>query len=330
MADELSKRVDKARKALDRSGACIGIDDPRASRYELFGAPNSICSQKVRCVLAFHGFAYRSHELNLFKGHTYVPEYVRLRMIGCRGLGGPLVSYHDGNTSTAAGGCDPAVVPTLVDWRTGKVIVDSRRICLHLDEQLPHSRQLRPEAMALEVDAELGTVDALPNYQLLMSQRAASSKSLESEAAAAAFSRRKVSWCDEGLARHSDDTDLQDAYTAKRLKESSAVSALFTPEAMHAAQGLVAEALQSLETKLASRETAWLFGPSLTMADLFWGVELIRLEDLGAAPLWQSRQLPTVTAFLNRIKEIPAIRQAIIDWPGALLHKRALSSDDRS
>jgi 2,5-dichlorohydroquinone reductive dechlorinase len=322
VGDELDKRADEAREALRRSGARVG-DENRTSRFELFGAPNSICSQKVRSVLAFHGFAYRSHDLNLFEGQTYTPEYIRLRMIGCRELGGPLVSQHDGDTSTAAGGCDPAVVPTLLDWQTRKVIVDSKRICLHLDEQLPDSMRLRPEAIALDVDAELTIVDGLPNYQLLMGRQAASSTAhSETEAAAAAFSRRKVAWCDESLARHPNDADLQDAYAAKRSKEASAVAALFTPEAMHAAQGRVDEELQTLETKFASRGAPWLLGSSPTMADLFWGIELIRLKDLGADRMRQSGRLPSVAVFLDRIEEIPAIRQAIIDWPGALLSSR--------
>ena len=84
---DLDVVVAGARAALPGEDAIVGADGPEPPRFELFHAPNSICSQKVRVVLAHHGFPYRARALSLFAGDTYRPGYVRLRMMGCGALG---------------------------------------------------------------------------------------------------------------------------------------------------------------------------------------------------------------------------------------------------
>lgn len=309
MADHpaLETAVAAARAALD------GADDRGPGpRYELFNAPNSICAQKVRTVLAQHHLPYLSHGMNLFKGETYLPAYVRLRMIGCDSLGGALVAHHSGSTATSAGGCDGAVVPTLVDWETGEVVVDSRRICLHLDARMPEAERLRPAALAEVIDAELEIVDNLPNYQMLMGRNAAA------ESAAADFSTRKVAWCDRYLEDHGDDATLVRAYRAKRAKELSAATGLFSPEAMRAAYGRAERAVRDLEGRLAQAKGGWLFGERITLADLFWAIELLRMRNVGVAAYWEGGRAPAVERFLAEAEALPAIRAAILDWPGAM------------
>ena len=87
--------------------------------------------------------------------------------MGCERSGVPLVAEHTGSTSMSSGGCDPAVMPTLIDRQTDEVIVDSKRICFYLDELVPNSRKLRPPMLQVAIDAELAIVDGLPNYQML-------------------------------------------------------------------------------------------------------------------------------------------------------------------
>ena len=144
MGQMLASVVAGARDALGSAGQVIGSESSQAPRYELFNAANSICSQKVRSVLAHHRLPYVSQGVNLFLGQTYLPGYVRLRMVGCERFGGALVSHHNGNTSASAGGCDGAVVPTLVDWEAEDVVVASKRICIHLDDQAAELHKLRP------------------------------------------------------------------------------------------------------------------------------------------------------------------------------------------
>ncbi len=284
------------------------------TRFELFHAPNSICSQKVRVVLAHHGLPYASRELSLFAGDSYRPGYVRLRMIGCRALGGRLADLHEGDTAASVTGCDGVVVPTLIDWQVDAVLVDSKRICLALDDLAPSPERLRPAALATAIDAELAVVDSLPNYQMLMG-RARDGAAPDAEAMAA-FSRRKVGWCDALLAEHADDPVLVAAYTAKRAKELSAAERLFAPDVMTTAYAKAEAAVAQLDRLLAEGAGPWLFGTEPTMADLFWALELLRMRNVGAERFWADR--PRVTALLAAAAALPAIRTAVLDWPGAM------------
>ncbi len=159
--------IESISQTLESTGEVVEFGGKSPPRFALFHAANSICSQKVRAVLAHHALCYRSFSLNIFTGQTYLPDYVRLRMIGCAEAGLPLVAGHSGSTAAGSGGCDPAVAPTLVDLASHEVIVDSKRICLRLDALVPDTQRLRPLSLQQSIDAELEIVDELPNYQLL-------------------------------------------------------------------------------------------------------------------------------------------------------------------
>lgn len=319
MDQMLANMVADARAALGSAGHGIATVTAQPPRYELFHGANSICSQKVRCVLAHHRLPYVGHSVNLFQGQTYLPSYVRLRMMGCERFGGALVSHHSGSTSAATGGCDGAVVPTLVDWQTDDVIVDSKRICLYLDDQVPEAGRLRPPGLAHVVEDEIAIVDNLPNYQMLMGRKPGKSEADATKRDVGGnFSQRKIAWCDRYLEEYAGDATLVEAYTAKRAKELSAANELFSPEAMQSAYASAEAALQALELKLAKRDEAWLIGASLTMADLFWGIELLRMKNMGVATFWEQGRLPQVERFAAATEALPALRAAIIDWPGAM------------
>lgn len=314
--DLLEAKLIAARGALNGAGDLIG-SNPQP-RYELFHAATSICSQKVRGVLAHHGLSYVSHSMNLFHGQTYLPDYVRLRMHGCEAQGGRLAWRHSGSTAAERYGCDGAVVPTLIDHERREVLVDSRLICLYLDATLPEHRRLRPARRSAAVEEQLAIVDDLPNYQMLMGRTPGETERLESRTdILAAFSLRKVAWCDRRLAEHEGDETLVRAYAAKRAKEASAADWLFSPQAMQAARSDVESALNGLERVLAQADGAWLLGDRVTMADLFWGIELIRLGDVAAASFWEGGALPGVERYLTRVQALPAIRRSVLDWPGA-------------
>lgn len=239
-------------------------------------------------------------------------------MAGCDSYGGALVSHHSGSTSTAAGGCDGAVVPTLVDWNTEQVIVDSKRICLHLDAQVPRSDRLRPDALAAKIDAQLAIVDDLPNYQLLMGRPVTGGiDGLTQPHVGASLSRKKVAWCDHYLRENAREAALVRAYSAKRAKELSAAEELFSPAAMRDANERAEAALITFDCLLATRSTSWIFAEAPGMADLFWGIELLRMRNVGIAHLWENGRLPRVAKFLAAVEQVAAIRAAVIDWPGA-------------
>jgi 2,5-dichlorohydroquinone reductive dechlorinase len=320
MDQDLVATVAGARRALGNAGEPKGARSGETPRYELFHAANSICSQKVRVVLAYHAMPYVSHGLNLAIGQTYLPGYVRLRMLGCEHYGGALVSHHTGSTSAASHGCDGAVVPTLVDWGTGEVIVDSHRICLHLDSQVPAEDRLRPAPLAASIDDDLVVIDNMANYQMLMGRTVTSAgpSTATLTDVGGAFSRRKVAWCTKYLEEYGDDPVLAAAYTAKRAKELSAADELFSLQAMQTAYDRAEAGLVTLERKLEGRGTRWLYHDRLTLADLFWGLQLSRMKNVGVARFWTAGRLPEVERFSDATEEIPAIRTAVIDWPGAM------------
>ncbi|WP_174296672.1 glutathione S-transferase family protein [Sphingomonas bacterium] len=319
MDQQLADIVGAASRAVASPGDIRGAAAERAPRYELFHAAASICSQKVRAVLFHHDMPFVSHSLSIFLGQTYLPDYVRLRMRGCAEFGGALVAHHSGSTSAAAGGCDGAVVPTLIDWQTGAVIVDSKRICLHLDEQVADADRLRPTGDAAAIDGDLAVVDNLPNYQMLMGRTVSNTESSDTrDGTGAALSERKVALCDRYIAENPGDPTLLAAYTAKRAKELSAAQELFSPEAMRAAYARIEAALDGLDDRLAATATAWLHGDRLTMADLFWGIELLRIKNTGLDHYWQDGRRPHVARFAAATEQVAAILAAVIDWPGAL------------
>ena len=272
----------------------------------------------MRAVLAHHGLPWRGHELSIFKGDTYLPSYVRLRLAGCARHGGPLVSRHSGSTSIEAGGCDGAVVPTLVDHASGDIIVDSKCICIHLDAQVREGGRLRPTDLAAAVDRELAVVDDLPNYQMLMGRPVSEGEApLTRSGVGETLSMRKVAWCDERLQECGPDEALAGAYRAKRAKELSAARELFSPEAMRAAYSRAEAAVVRLDAQLAARSTQWLLGDEVTMADLFWGIELLRMANVGVASFWEGGTLPNVEEFVAAAARMPAISEAVLEWPGA-------------
>ena len=319
MPEALRSMVDAAATALGGTGEPIGAAPGAVPRFALFHAANSICSQKVRTVLAHHAIAYVSHQMNIFTGQTYLPEHVRLRMVGCQRAGLPLVATHTGSTSVTAGGCDPAVVPTLIDWKLGAVLIDSKRICHHLDSMAAPETQLCPEEHRASIDAEIDIVDGLPNYQMLAGRPPGEDRRPGSRKGAngTGFALQKVRRCEEYLATYGGDPILAAAYGAKRAKEADAARRLFTADAMRVAYDIAANACRALDARIAARPTSWLFGDQPSMADLFWAIELLRMKNMGAAGIWEVTHLDAVGRFLQAGETLGSVKAAVLDWPGA-------------
>lgn len=76
---------------------------------ELYDFPDSVCAQKVRMTLFEKGLEHEKHNVSLFKGAQYDPEYLKLNPKG--------------------------YVPTLV--HDGRVVRESSLICEYLNEVFP-------------------------------------------------------------------------------------------------------------------------------------------------------------------------------------------------
>jgi 2,5-dichlorohydroquinone reductive dechlorinase len=288
-------------------GTLCNADAGAAPPIHLFHAPNSVCSQKVRTVLFEAGAPFVSHQLNVGKGDTYLPAYVKLRAEACLAHGFGFAADHHGSTSATDMGCDACVVPTVIDEATGQVLVDSLRICLALDQEL--GTGLRPSWLGPDIDREIAIVDALPNYPLL----AAKMHGVIS-GGGNAFASAKVDRCNALIATHHDEPLLVAAYTAKRDKELAAHSRLFTPEALASAEQAMHHALASLAERL-HPSNEFLFGAQFTLADIFWAIELIRNRDIGFGAWADAHQ--NLRAYEDRLRARPSIQKAILEWPGA-------------
>ena len=123
------------------------------AHLELYHAGLSVCSQKVRTVLAELEQPYVSHELSILNSRgiyseeltpaeNYYPEYVKLRMLGAKQAGSRLASGYSGSSAVSSEGFDARVVPTLVDHEKDRVVVDSLRICEHLIDSENSTKRL--------------------------------------------------------------------------------------------------------------------------------------------------------------------------------------------
>lgn len=291
---------------------------PADIKFRLFDAPNSVCSQKVRAVLFHHRIGFETHLVDIFKGQNYSPDYVKARLRGCEGAGLDLARVHTGSTSARITGCDACVVPTLIDCETRSVIVDSISICRKIDEARPTTAQsLIPHSLNGLIMNELELVDELPNYPLL---GAAIAKKNNYVGDGNPFAASKIARCDKLILKHKDDADLVLAYSAKRDKEQSADKNLFTPQALEAAYAKMEFAIAALDKRLQLEEGPGLFGDQITLADLFWAVELVRSDDLSMSHIWSHNRMCVVAAYYEWLQSLPSVQSAILNWPGARMH----------
>ena len=316
----MASRVRDLVQDLDHTLGYSRTDWSNQPRYELFHAPQSICAQKVRVVLAFHGTDYIERRINPIVGDSYLPSYVHLRVLGCARIGAPFAKSHSGGTSVTTSGCDPCVVPTLIDWKTDEVIVDSKGICIYLDDQMPEELKLRPKAIADDIDEELMIVDDVPNVVMLLEKSPDGEDTVHTRkgGGSAGFTNSRIALSERFLAQCADNPVLVEAYSAKISKERHAAEQAFSADSVRRAYLHAKTACQELDDKLRRRGSTWLFGERVTMADLFWGVELIRLKNLGTATFWKDGRLPRVAQYVDAVEKLPAIRAGLLEWEDAL------------
>jgi 2,5-dichlorohydroquinone reductive dechlorinase len=299
-------------------GTTVSNNDAQAPVLHLFHAANSICSQKIRVILAAMQQPYVSHQLNIFQGDTYEPNYVTLRVKACEAAGLPLASQHLGSTAVTSAGCDACVVPTAVYEDSHEILIDSQKICLQLVERNQEYRNvLLPEAHQACIVQELAIIDEFPNYQILASR--IDKKHGNNTPSQNGFAMGKVTRCNDLIEKHADNESLVKAYTAKRDKELSAAKNLFDQTSMQQVHNKITSILTALNSRLSNTDTDFLFTNNATVADLFWGIELMRIEDLGMASEWADDKLPNLRAYYQRLSDLPCLDSAITQWEGARL-----------
>ena len=304
--------------------------DGQPIRFELYHAGLSICSQKVRAVLAEKQAGYVSHELvilnskgiysdELTPAENYSSNYVRLRLHGAKKFGLELAAGYTGRSSVETEGFDACVVPTLLDRAKDTVVVDSKRICEYLDQELPDPIRLIPEdqAQAEAVLRQVAIVDQTPQPALLYGFHPDDDQRPEFiKAKMVDVYDLKIEALESLIAANSDDPELVQAYQSKIAKELSGKQVAHDAKFQNDVRAETRDILQGLEDQLAKNTGPWLVGSGFTLADLTWGINLYRLHWLGLSSLW--KDLPRVQGYASRLYRTPSLWNAVIRFPSPM------------
>lgn len=311
-----------------------GLPEPR---FELFHAASSLCSQKVRTVLHEKALSYRSNDMlilstmgseGLIPAEHYSPAYIRLRLVAARELNREFVSGYSGRTSVETEGFDPCVVPLLVDYEAGRVIADSLRICIYLDGASRTPLQLVPDApdARAEVMRQVGIVDKIPNGALLYGFHP--DADLRPDALKASMQTvydYKVMVLERLMADNADEPELVAAYRAKIVKESGGKKVCHDAAFQRAARQKTGQLLSDLERDLAAGSFGCTNGHGFSLADVLWGVNLVRLNYLGLASMWDA--LPHVTGYFDVLARRPSLcKEAIRASLDSMPHSRYMDA----
>jgi len=300
----------------------IGASSGEPVRFELYHFFMSMCSYKLRAVLDEKGAPYVSHDIDIFPPDikNYYPEYVRLRLRGGEKMSDRLVNGYTGRSSTETEGFDPCVVPTLVDHEAGRVLANSKHMCLYLDAEFDGDIKLVPDDLRDEVVRQVDVVDRTPHVAVLYGAH-------PDEDRRPAFVRtdmvgvhnQKIAQLRKNMALVPDDPQLKSAYEHKIMKETAAREFIHTDKQMRAAMNEFKGLLANLERDLAATEGEWLLGDRFTLADVFWAASLFRIRWLGLgqafAPTRRDPELPRVAAYCERLLHRPSVQRAIVHWP---------------
>ncbi|MEO1036035.1 MAG: glutathione S-transferase family protein [Pseudomonadota bacterium] len=306
----------------NRRNRDIGRCPPEGPRFELYHSAPSLCSHKVRTVLAEKDIPYRSHDLNIMPAGKSIPENYRPTYVRMRLLGGDDKGYatgYTGQSSVTSEGLDPCVVPTLVDHEKERVIVDSSRICNYLDSETSTGTQLVPDHLADEIAAQIDTIDRAPHVAILYGANPAGDRRPRGlQIGITGVQDKKIRTLNAMIAELAPDDPIIEAYKSKISKEAGSRTFVGDPDSMRRAYAEMEAHADALEAKLATHDGPWALGKDYTMADIMWTVSLYRLKWLGLADTWESSDKRSrVATYVERAFQRPSFQFAVINWPFA-------------
>ncbi|PSN16080.1 hypothetical protein C7293_04300 [filamentous cyanobacterium CCT1] len=240
---------------------------------ELYYASGSLCSQKVKLVLAEKNLDWTGHLLNLLTFENLQPAYMKLNPKG--------------------------VVPTL--GHAGQVITDSAVIIQYLDEQFPHF-PLTPTA--LESQAKMQRWIDLQNQFPMREVMYGNYRGLDGWVLRRSV-RIKQKLLPQLIQTH---PDLRTQYAAKLADVKQWNATVQDRQAIARINEKIEPMLTQLETQLV--QTEWLCGTTYSLADVVWTAVLNRLEELKFDSLWADTR-PRLNAYINRLKARPSFKAAI-------------------
>ncbi|NJM88536.1 MAG: glutathione S-transferase family protein [Hydrococcus sp. RU_2_2] len=241
---------------------------------ELYYASGSLCSQKVKLVLAEKNLDWKGHLLNLLTFENLESSYMALNPKG--------------------------VVPTLV--HDGQVITDSAVIIQYLDEKFPNPT-LTPAALELQ-EIMQGWID-LQNQFPMREVMYGNYKGLEG-----LVLRRSVQIKQRLLPQLMQaHPELKTQYEVKLKDVKQWNSTIQNSQAIANINRKIEPMLTQLETQLI--QTEWLCGATYSLADVVWTAVLNRLKELKFGYLWADNTRPALSAYFHCLKARPSFKAAI-------------------
>lgn len=242
---------------------------------ELYYASESLCSQKVKLVLAEKNLEWKGHLLNLLTFENLQPSYMRLNPRG--------------------------VVPTLI--HNSRILTDSAVIVRYLDENFPEPRLVSTEPESQEAMQNwIELQNQLPMREIMYGNY---------PGLTGIVLQRSLRLKQKVLSQRIDEAnhELQALYKAKLEDINQWLSTISDKRAIAHTNEKIAPMLDRLEAQLA--ETEWLCGTTYSLADTVWTAVLNRLEELKFSYLWANGARPHLNAYLNRVKRRPSFKAAI-------------------
>jgi glutathione S-transferase len=239
--------------------------------FELYNAPQSTCSQKVRMTLAEKGFAERGvdwvdHHVDLGKFEQLKPEYLALNPNG--------------------------VVPTLV--HDGEVLIESSAIVEYLDEVLPEPPLAPPDALGrARMRAWLRYIDEVPTPAVRV-------PTFANLLAPMRFAKAS----DDAFREHAAKLPLRKEFY-ERMSQSG-----FKRDDFENAMLQLRQTCERIAQAIRDTGGPWVMGAQFTQADILLMPAIDRMDDLGYADrLWGD--LPETGAWFARLRERPSYAAAV-------------------
>jgi glutathione S-transferase len=241
---------------------------------ELYYASSSLCSQKVKLVLAEKNLEWKSHLLNLLTFENLQPSYMQLNPKG--------------------------VVPTLV--HDGKIITDSYVIVRYLDEKFPHPRltPVEPELQE-KMNSWIDLQNRFPMRELMYGNY---------QGIEGFVLRRSVQIKQKLLCQlMQSNSELINQYETKLNDVKQWNSTIQDAKQMASLNAQIEPILTQLSEQL--EQTEWLCGKTYSLADAMWTAVLNRLDELKFGYLWADNTRRALQLYFRRLKARPSFKAAI-------------------
>ena len=239
-------------------------------KIEMYQAPQSTCSQKVRVTLAEKGLPemnkdWIEHDVDLGKFEQLEPDYLAINPNG--------------------------VVPTFV--HDGTILIESSAILEYLEEIIPDPPLAPGDAVGrARMRAWMRYIDEVPTVAVRV-------PTFANMLAPMRFAKSS----DAEFASHADRLPLRKQFY-QRMSQTG-----FGKDELEYAEFQIRQTCERIDQAINDLGGPWIMGDQYTMVDAQVTPLIDRMDDLGYAFLWED-DLPEMTAWFAGIRERPSYAAA--------------------